>query len=328
MRILFIASGDFAIPTLTAIAESDIEIACVFTQPDRSAGRGRQLRPTPVKAEALKLGLSVVEAEDINSAKWVEYARACDATVGVVIAFGQKIKPEFRNVLPGGCVNLHASLLPKYRGAAPFQRAVLDGVDRTGATVFKLVDRMDAGAILGMVETVIGPSETAADLHDRLAVLGAPLSLEVLEQFRSMPYPDGVEQDDSLATPAPKLKKDDGKLRFDMSAREVVSRINGLWSWPGAKCRFLSGDGGRSEEVTLVRAVCVEDCADCSQERDSVGQDGGGGPGVLDAGLRVGTSAGVFEVLEIKPSSGKRMAWSAFVNGRHVRVGDRFESVD
>ncbi len=316
MRIVLIASGDFALPSLRALVDSSYEIALVITQPDRPTGRGRRMAPTPVKRAALELGLDVVEAENINDDAMIARVRGCDARVGVVIAFGQKIGAEFRSAMPGGCINLHASLLPKYRGAAPYQWAVIHGDAVTGVTVFKIVDRMDAGAVLSMRQTALGETETAEELHDRLAVLGLEALFAALEQFRGGNIPEGRPQNDELATKAPKLKKADGLIRFDQPAEVVARRINGLWSWPGAVCRFVSAGGERDERVTLARA-------------QAVGAAGGGREaGELDGDLHVVATPGAVEVLEIKPEGGKRMAWKAFVNGRHVKAGDRFVAVE
>ena len=314
MRIVLIASGDFAIPTLRSLTDSTYDTGLVITQPDRPTGRGKRLTPTPVKREALGLGLSVVEAENINDAELIERVRGCNATVGLVIAFGQKIGPAFRAAMPGECINLHASLLPKYRGAAPFQWAVIQGESITGITVFRLVDRMDAGPVLTTRQTKIGETETAEELHDRLADLGREAVFEALDLFAGGQVPAGTPQDESLATRAPKFKKADGWIEFDQPARVLARRINGLWSWPGAVCRFVSADGRRDERVTLARAKASTEPL-------------GGEPGRLNNRLEVATTEGALQVLEIKPEGGKRMEWQAFVNGRHVKPGDRFVAI-
>lgn len=312
MRIVFIGSGDFALPTLRSLHAAGHEIPCVITQPDRPSGRGRRLTPTPVKRVAAELRLETVATVNINDTDLVADIRAHQVEVGVVVAFGQKISQAFRDAMPGGCINLHASLLPKYRGAAPFQWAVINGEKTTGVTVFKLVDRMDAGPILHSIETPIGETETAAELHDRLAELGPAAVRDALSLFAGRTPPDGTTQDDAQATPAPKLKKEDGRIRFDESAAVLAQRINGLWSWPGATCRLVSADGARDETVILARA----------RASDTTGSEGE--PATLNEDLHVTTSDGSLEVIEIKPASGKRMSWSAYVNGRQVRPGDRF----
>ncbi|MEE9296147.1 MAG: methionyl-tRNA formyltransferase [Phycisphaerae bacterium] len=312
MRIMVIAAGDFALPTLGALHQSTHKIPLVITQPDRRSGRGRRLTPTPVNRLAGELGLCVVTASNVNETDVVERVAACRADVGVVIDFGQKIGPAFRNAIRGGCVNLHASLLPAYRGAAPFQWAIMRGERSSGVTVFKLVDRMDAGPILTARTTTIGQTETADELHDRLADLGPAAVIDALEQFEGGCVPQGVPQDDRQATTAPKLKKQDGRVDFAAAAATVVRRICGLWSWPGAACRFQSADGSRNEVVTLARAKIVERAAPHGE------------PGVLTENLHVAAADAVIEILEIKPQSGKLMPWGAYVNGRHVKPADRF----
>lgn len=315
MRIVLIASGDFAIPTLRALHTASYDIRCVITQPDRPTGRGRHMLSTPVKRCALELGLQVLEAADINHNDITGGVRAFGAVVGLVIAFGQKIGPVLRSAMPGGCINLHASLLPKYRGAAPFQWAIIRGESVTGVTVFKLVNRMDAGPILGTLETPIAETETATELHDRLAELGPAAVMDALNLFADGNVPNGTPQDDALATTAPKFKKTDGRIDFAVPANVLAGRINGLWSWPGAVCRFLSADKSRNETVTIVRAKVAH------LESKS------GDPGILNEHLHVGCVDGSLELLEIKPQSGKRMPWPAYVNGRHVRPGDRLVPV-
>lgn len=315
MRVVLIAAGPFGLPTLEALVASPIDIPLVITQPDRKRGRGRRLTPTAIHAAATARGLEVVTAPDINAPEMIELARACAADVGVVIDFGQKIGPEFRSEFRGECVNLHGSLLPRLRGAAPYQWAILRGEETVGVTVFKLVDRMDAGNLLTSAETVVDPLETADELHDRLALLGPRAVIEAVGLFEAGRVPEGMAQDDSEATTAPKLKKDDGLLDFGESCGSLVRRIHGLWSWPGARCRFVSADGGRDEMVTLGRA------------RVASGESHGGPPGTLTDELRVAGVDGVIEVLEIKPQSGKLMSWSAYTHGRRVRPGDRFVAI-
>jgi methionyl-tRNA formyltransferase len=317
MRIVFLATGSFAIPTLKQFSneDSDIKIACVVTQPDRPRGRGRMLSPTPVKAAALELGFRMVEAADVNDADQLELARSLHADVGVVIDFGQKVGAEYRAAFRGGCVNLHASLLPAYRGAAPFQWAIINGEAKTGVTVFGLVNRMDAGPVFSQMETDLSPDETADDLHDRLAEMGPETVLRALRLFEGDRIPEGEVQDESRATKAPKLSKADGRIDFCRPAVEIVRRIHGTWSWPGASCRFESADGARSEIVTVARAR-VDSCSET-----------GGDVGMLNDDLLVATGDGRVEFMEIKPQGGRLMSFRDFVNGRRVVAGDRFATI-
>ncbi len=315
MRLLFFGSGAFGVPTLRNLQQNH-DIAAVITQLDRPSGRGRKLTPTPVKQWATDLGLEVIAVDDVNDPTIGRQLLGLSADVGVVLAFGQKIGPELLTGLNGKCINAHASLLPKYRGAAPFQWAVLNGEEKTGVTVFKLVGRMDAGPILTTRWTSIKEDETAEELHDRLAAIAVDAVSAALEQYAEGANPPGEPQDEAAATPAPKLRKMDGHLDFSKSAAELTRFVCGMWRWPGARCRFVSADGTQQEDVVLVRA--------------RVGQGAGEDlpPGGIDSFLQVSTSDGALEILEIKPAGGKRMTWQAYANGRHVRAGDRLQNIE
>ncbi len=314
MRMLFFGSGSFAVPTLRNLQQNH-DIAAVITQPDRPSGRGRKLTPTPVKERALELGLEVITVEQVNDESMVRRLLDFGTDVGVVLAFGQKIGPPIRDGIPGGCINAHASLLPKYRGAAPFQWTILNGEEKAGVTVFKLVQRMDAGPILTTRWTSPKPEETADELHDRLAGIAVDAITGALELYSADPNPPGEPQDDSAATQAPKLKKEDGFIDFARPAAELAHFVCGMWDWPGARCRFSSSDGTRNEDVVLARARLAEGRAEAIP------------PGQLDSRLLLATGDGMLELLEIKPAGGKLMTWPDFANGRHVKAGDRFTSL-
>lgn len=312
MRLIFIGSGAFALPVLRSLSGSEHNIATVVTQPARGSGRGKRLTRTPVRAVADQLGLPSIEPENVNDDSVVSEIEAFGADVGLVVAFGQKIRQPLRDVLPGGCINLHASLLPNYRGAAPINWAIAGGETKTGCTVFRLVDRMDAGPILSVTETQIGSTETAGELHDRLAELGIETVRAALKQFADGKIPTGTPQDDSLATPARKLTKGDGDVHFDRPARNVVGHIHGMTPWPGARAQFVSKEN-RWETVTILRAQVIENTDSKSQRPGAVTEQG-----------FIATSDAALEILEIKPSSGRVMNWRDYVNGRQVGPGDRF----
>lgn len=312
MRVLFLASGAFALPTLRWLLGSDHQIAAVVTQPPRPKGRGRQAGRTPVGAVAQDEGLPVLTADEVNTPDFVGQLRAYQATLGLVIAFGQKLGPDLLGALPGGFINLHASLLPKYRGAAPINWAIIRGEERTGVTVFRIIERMDAGAILCSRWTYIKQDETAEELHDRLAAVGVDAVDSALQLFAEGNIPPGEPQDDSLATRAPKLSKADGVIDFARPAHDVVQHVLGMWSWPGVATRFESTDG-RWENVQLARVRLVE-----TDEAPDIP------PGQIDERRYVAAQGEFIEILELKPASGKLMSWREYVNGRHVQAGDRF----
>lgn len=309
MRIVFLGTGDFGVPALRALHAAGHAIVAAVSQPDRPAGRGRNVRPTPIHATAAELGLRHYQTEDVNA----PHAAAAlgEAELGVVAAFGQKLGPRLLAALPHGFVNIHGSLLPKYRGAAPVQWAMINGEDVSGVTVFQLNERWDAGAIWARRETPIRDTETAEELHDRLAQLGAELIVEVLARIatgRVRP----VQQDAGEATRAPKLSKADGTIDWTRPARLVVRRIHGLWPWPAAACTFVSR-GGRRERLLLARAAVA----------DANLSDADAAPGTFGADGTIGAGQGRVRLLEVRPAGKKLMPFEAFAHGRRVGPGDR-----
>ncbi|MBW2347918.1 MAG: methionyl-tRNA formyltransferase [Deltaproteobacteria bacterium] len=313
MRVVYFGSGPFSIPAFRRLLQSPHECAAVITQPDRRAGRGKKTQPTPLASHALREGIEPIRAEDVNTPEFVDKIRSLNAHLGVVAAFGQMIKAPLREAFPGGCINLHASLLPRYRGAAPIHWAILGGEKKTGVTAFRLVDRMDAGPILVQRETMIRPDETAGELHDRLARVACDAmdaTLVILEQNLDFP---GEPQDESLASLAPKLFKSDGYLDFREPAERLALKCRAMWPWPGARCLYV-GSGDKKEEVTIATAQALTPAVDAP-------------PGTLTEDLCVATSEGALRILAIKPAGKRLMAWEDFVNGRRVMAGNRFESL-
>jgi methionyl-tRNA formyltransferase len=321
MKLIFLGSGAFACPTLRWLAQSDHQVPLVITQPARGAGRGRHTTRTPVAAIAAELGLETLEAENVNDPAIIDRIRSLDARLGLVIAFGQKLRAELLASLPGGFINLHASLLPKYRGAAPINWAIVRGEEKTGCTVFRIVEKMDAGPILASRWTYIKPEEAAGELHDRLAGVGVDTVNAALDLFAEGTTPPGTPQDDTQATLAPKLKKSDGVINWDQHARDVVNHIHGMTPWPGATTQYESTEG-RWEKVTITRARVAEDVATLSSAQPSRDV----APGTIDDRRYITTRDAFVELLELKPSSGRLMTWPEYVNGRHVKAGDRFTS--
>ncbi len=311
MRIVFLGTGEFGVAALRALRVAGHEIVAAVSQPDRPAKRGLKVHPTPIHAAADSLGISHVQTEDVNRLDAADVIR--EAALGVVVAFGQKIGPAILGGLPKGCVNIHASLLPRYRGAAPYQWAVINGDATTGVTVFQLNERWDAGEIWSQRETPIGETETAAELHDRLAVIGAELIVETvagIEHGTARARP----QDASRASRAPKLSRADGVVDWSQPAETIARRIHGLWSWPGAACMFVSHTG-KSERVVLARARVADGRGEPDAECAA---------GAVREDFTVQTGRGRLQLLEIKPAGGKLMSFEAFANGRRVQPHDRF----
>ena len=306
LSIIFAGSGAFGVPTYDRLANAGHRIVRVYTQPDRPAGRGKQVTPTPLGAHADRVGIPAVRTADINA------EALPPADVMVVIAFGQKIGPAVVAHPRLGSVNLHASILPKYRGAAPINWAMLGGDPVTGNSVIRLAERMDAGAVLGQSQLTIGESETAGELHDRLAVDGAPLVLRVLAELAAGTALE-VEQDHAAATAAPKLSRQTAVIDWARPAAEVVRRINGLSPWPGCRVRLLDGD-----RVTAVATLL----------RARPGGPTAAGPGVLVGGGIAAGDGRVVELLEVKPQGGRELTPAEYRNGRPWRDGMRAAAAD
>lgn len=232
MKIVFMGSPDFAIPSLEKLMASPHEIAAVVSNPDKRRGRGNETSPTAVKARALKAGLPVISVDNLNSGSFAEELKKLEADLFVVVAF--RILPQKVLEIPAkGSINLHASLLPKYRGAAPIHWAVINGEEKTGCTVFFLDEKVDTGSIIKQEETPIGRNETTGDLYGRLKDRGSELLLEAVNEIATGSY-SLTPQDDSEATPAPKLFTDDCRIDFNNPAQEIHNKIRGLSPFPTA----------------------------------------------------------------------------------------------
>ena len=317
MRIVFFGSGPFGEECLRWLSASGHELLEVVTQPARPTGRGRKVASTPIGQLAEDLGLVVRESDNVNDPAFVARLGSLRPQVLLVIAFGQKLgpallgRPEFRTV------NLHGSLLPKYRGAAPVNWAIIRGEKETGLTLIEMDEGWDTGAILGQVKTAIGPGETAGELYDRLAAMGPKLLAEVLEQIaqrKDRPRP----QDEALASRAPKLNKSDGAIRWSLPARTICNHIHGMWPWPGAFCYLRQQGRNRQERLSLARAAVLP------SPEPSGGQEAENLPGSLAEDMSVVCGQGRLQLLEVKPEAGKRMPFADFVNGRHLQKQDRF----
>lgn len=313
MRVLFCGSGPFAVRSLKAIEAGEHELTGVITQPPRPAGRGGNLRPTPLAAAAAELALGVAVWEDINTPEATDGVRRDRADVICVVDYGQFIGRAVREAAGLGAFNLHASLLPELRGAAPVNWAIIRGFTRTGVTTFSLVDRMDAGPVYALEETETRPDETADELRDRLSALGADLVLQTLDMLASG-RATTRQQDERDATRAPRLSKADGWIDFRADAVTVRNRIHGTWPWPGGRATFERRDGP-PVLVTIARAG--------AEHTRSAAE-----PGTINADLLVATGGGSLRIKQIKPAGKRLMEWRDFVNGYRVAEGDRFVQAD
>jgi methionyl-tRNA formyltransferase len=307
LRLIFSGSGEFGLPTLRALLDAGHDIVQVVSQPDRPAGRGRTLTPTPIAAFAASQRLPLLKTANINT------ETLPPAGAMVVIAFGQKIGEAAVHRPRLGSVNLHASILPKYRGAAPINWAIINGEQVAGNSVIRLAPRMDAGAVLGQSSLEIGELETAGELHNRLAADGAPLVLRVLDELAAGTAVE-TPQDDSQATIAPKLSREASTLDFTRPAAQIARQIRGMYPWPGCRVRLIDLSGEELARLTLVRARAV------------VG-DSGTMPGIINPIGFVSCGPGQLEVVELQPEGKKPMSLAAFRNGHRCDTNMHLESV-
>ncbi len=304
-KIVFMGTPQFSVPGLLALHQNGYEIAMVVTQPDRPRGRGRRITPSPVKQTALDLGISVIQPSFIKTPEFADQIRSLNPDFQVVIAYG-KILPENVLALPRiGTINIHASLLPKLRGAAPIQWAVINGETVTGVCSMLMDKGMDTGDVLLTSEEAIKPDDTAGTLHDRLAVKGASVLIETLKAYSNetiQPMP----QDHNLATYAPLLTKDDGLINWNKSARSLENFIRGVTPWPGAYTFW----GAKRLKIFSSTPIT----SDISEP-----------PGMVLVGfpdeLRVATGDGVLSILEIQGASGKRLPIKEFLRGHPIQPG-------
>ena len=316
LKIVYLGSGQFGIECLNALAASSHTLPLIVTQPAQQAGRGRKPRPTPVTEWAKDHSTEFIEAEDVNTPEMVGNIAGLRPDLILVIAFGQKIGSDLINLPPKGAINVHASVLPKYRGAAPINWAIINGERETGISIITLAEKMDAGQIVAQQQTEIPENETAGELHDRLAKIAAPLLLKTLEQIAAgtATY---AEQDHSKATLAPKLKKSDGSLDFGDSAEVLRRKILGFWPWPGASAVYTSKETTKSVRVTLAMARAVE-----------TSNPAGLTAGTLDEDLNVVCGQNALKIEKIKPDGSRLMDFADFVNGHHTKPGDTFTKIE
>lgn len=304
-RIVFMGTPEFAVPSLAALVKAGHEVVAAVTQPDKPAGRGRVSQSCPVKVLAAEYGIPVLQPAKIREEGFVESLRAMKPEIIAVVAYGKILPPSILSIPPKGCINLHASILPKYRGAAPINRAIIDGEKETGACTMLLDEGMDTGPVYFCESTPIGPDETAEDLSKRLSVLGAGLlarTIGLILEGGIKPCP----QDDEKASAAPMLKKEDGRINWTDAADKIACHVRGYYPWPGA---FTVWKG--TLKVHRGRAV------------DTDGS--GAAPGtVIEAKetIRVACGTGVYEITELQPENKKKMSASDFIKGYRITKGD------
>lgn len=310
MRTIFFGSPEFAVPCLDALHQIS-DVAVVISQPDRPAGRGLAMRPPAVKQRALELGLEVWQPTKVRTAEFAEKLRALDAEVGVVVAYGRILPRAVLDAARMGCVNVHASLLPRWRGAAPIQWSIVHGDAQTGVTLMQVDEEMDAGPILATASTPIVPEDDAASLSERLSKMGAELLKRELPRYVEGKLTPQA-QDAAAVTMAPILKKEHGRIDWNKPARAVHDQIRGMNPWPGAYTTL--GERRIKVHRTLASTLDPE----------------GAAPGQVIAldpeGILVACAEGTLEIQELQESGRKRVDARSFASGRGVAVGDCFSS--
>ena len=319
MVIVFFGTPQFAVPTLEHLLASRHRVALVVTQPDKRRGRGQKVTDSPVKAAALAQGIPVYQPERLRDPEVAQTLRQHAPDLGVVVAYGKLIPDELLRLPRLGMVNVHASLLPKYRGAAPVHRAVINGDEQTGVTIMQVVKALDAGDMLAKSTRRIDPDDTSDVLERALADDGARLLLPVLDQLESgtaRPEP----QDHAASTYAARLTKEEGLVDWSQSARQIYNRVRGLYPWPHAYT-FLEGT-----RLILLKVQLKRDTTSEVRLKSDTMRAPGTIVDVTRNSIDVETGSGRLSILELQPEGKRPMEAREFLSGRNVRPGMRFDS--
>jgi methionyl-tRNA formyltransferase len=314
MRVIFMGAARFSCPSLKALDTE--EVAAVVTRPDRRRGRNLKRAAGPVKLLALERDYPVMSPEDVNCDEVLSRLRDLAPDLIVVVAYGRILKKPLLDVPAKGCINVHASLLPEYRGAAPVQRAIMDGRRRTGVTTMYMAPRMDAGDIIYQEETAVHEGETAGELLDRLAGIGGDLLRKTVQAVKNDAAPR-IRQDESAATYAPRLTKEEGALTWALPAREIYNRVRGLSPWPGA---YTWIDGKRVIILKVLPLRVNED----SGPQGVVADVDSNGPAIRTGTDSQGNNA--VRLIRVKPAGKRDMSGADFFRGINLEQGDRIET--
>lgn len=304
MKLVFMGTPDFAVPSLEALLAAGHSVCAVYSQPDRPSGRGHRLQAPPVKALALAQGIPVYQPEKLRDGTVAAQLRAFEPDAIIVVAYGRILPKEILDIPKYGCINVHGSLLPKYRGAAPIQWAVLNGDKTSGVSTMYLAEGMDTGDILLQAETEIAPGETAGGLFERLKTMGAALLVETLRQLEAGTL-SATPQQEEAATYAPMLKKEDARVDWSRHAQALCHMIHGMYPWP---CAYTEIDG---KKLKLIAAECW---------------DGSGAPGtVLAAGgdFVVCCGTGALRLLQVQPENKRVMSGKDYLLGHPFEKGKK-----
>lgn len=315
MRVIFMGTPDFSVGTLEALIEAGHEVCLVVTQPDKPKGRGKEMQFPPVKETAIRYGIPVFQPQKVRALECVEYLKGFQAEVCVVVAFGQILPKEILKMTPYGCINVHASLLPKYRGAAPIQWAILSGENVTGVTTMQMDEGLDTGDMLLKTEVIITEEETGESLHDKLAKAGAKLAVETLKELEAGTLCP-QKQGESPTPYARMLDKNMGNIDWSKSAVQIERLVRGLNSWPSAYTYW----NGKVMKIWKA-GVKSEETGNTTKKAE---------PGeVLDVGkdyFSVQTGQGLLMVKEVQLQGKKRMGTDAFLRGNALNSGMIFRN--
>ena len=314
MRILFMGTPDFAVETLETLIHSEHEVIGVVTQPDKPKGRGGKVQFSPVKEAAIEAGIPVFQPNRVRDGAFIEQLRSILPDVIVVVAFGQLLTKEILELPRYGCLNVHASLLPKLRGAAPIQWSVIDGDKESGVTIQQMDEGLDTGDILLVEKYTLDPKETGGSLFDKLAKLGGPMILKVLQMAEEGSL-QPQKQDDAQHTYANRLSKATGQMDFTKPAKELERLIRGLNPWPSAFC-FLNG-----KMLKIWEADVIEDTVSSDQDTEA-----GMIVDVAKDSFDVKTKDGLLRVYEVQLEGKKRMRCDAFLRGFSLEKGQQLKS--
>lgn len=317
MKIVFMGTPEFAVESLRAMVEAGYDIIGVVTQPDREKGRGKEVQMTPVKKYALSKNIPIFQPDRIKKPEAMEQLRQWKADFFVVAAFGQILSKEILEMPTFGCINVHASLLPKYRGAAPIQWAILNGEQETGITIMKMETGIDTGDILAQKAVPILETDTGDSLFEKMSIAGAELLVETLPYIKAGQIV-ARRQDESEATQVTILQKEMGKVDWRRSARELDCLVRGLNSWPGAYCNFRE----KKLKIWVARAISKAQML----EHNIKSSDAEPGEAVLvtKEAVYVMTGDGFLQLQEIQLESKKRMFVKDFLVGYHIKPGEKF----
>ncbi|GJQ59210.1 MAG: methionyl-tRNA formyltransferase [Candidatus Scalindua sp. AMX11] len=316
MNVIFMGTPGFAVPSLESLVKSRHKIVTVVTQTDKPIGRKRQPCPPPIKEAALGFGIPIIQPKNINDEVVVGKIAGLSPDLIVTVAFGQKISSEILDLPRYICLNIHASLLPKYRGAAPINWALIRGDEETGITSMVMREKMDAGEIIMQKSLRVGDNETAGELGDRLSSLGAEVLMESIDQLDAgdIKY---TKQDESLVTYAPKLKKRDGLINWNQNTKEIHNFVRGVNPWPGAYTTVTHNN--KTERIIILE---TEYDLPLSTRPTTLP---GTVSGVSDRGIKVVTKNGFVWIARVKPEGKREMKAAAFLHGHGINTGDLFK---